>query len=328
MARPSPSSPPQIDISIGKLIAGLFGLLLIWGLVSSIYSVPVDSVAIVTRFGKHVRDADRGFNFKLPLGIEEATIVPTRRQMKMEFGFGTERSTNRYQTSDAREQQVEQNMVTGDLNAVLVQWVVQYNIRDAVDYLFNVNEPEETLRAASEAVMRSVIGDRTVDEVITVGKDEIEREALEKLRAIADAYEMGLVIDLVQLRYVTPPLEVQPSFNDVNKAQQEREQKINVAQREYETAVPRMKGTAQKLVSEAQGYQSKRVNEAQGDVAKFTALLAEYQRSPEITKRRIYLETLGEVLSGLGKKVILDESGANALPLLQLGGTSNQGASK
>jgi len=176
MPRPSSSSSPQIDISIGKLVAGVLGLLLIWGLVSSIYSVPVDSVAIVTRFGKHVREADRGFNFKLPLGIEEAIVVPTRRQMKMEFGFGTERSTNRYQVSDVREQQVEQNMVTGDLNAVLVQWVVQYNIRDAVHYLFNVNQPEETLRAASEAVMRSVIGDRTVDEVITVGKDAESNE--------------------------------------------------------------------------------------------------------------------------------------------------------
>jgi membrane protease subunit HflK len=206
-------------------------------------------------------------------------------------------------------------MVTGDLNSVLVHWEVQYSINSAQDYLFNVSSPEETLRDATEAVMRSVIGDRTVDEVITVGKDEIEREALTQLREIADSYHMGLVIDLVQLRYVTPPLEVQPSFNDVNKAQQEREQKINVAQREYETAVPRMKGTAQKLISEAMGYQSKRVNEAQGDVAKFTALLTEYKRSPEITKRRIYLETLGEVLPNLGKKVIIDESGTQALPL-------------
>jgi membrane protease subunit HflK len=284
----------------------------------------VDSVAVVTRFGKYVRQADRGFNFKLPSGIEDAQIVPVRRQLKMEFGFGTEGSSNRYQSSVPREQQAEQNMVTGDLNSVLVQWVVQYNIRDAADYLYNVNQPEETLRAAAEAVMRSVIGDRTVDEVITVGKDEIERECLDQLRTISENYDMGLAIDLVQLRYVTPPLEVQPSFNDVNKAQQERQQKINVAEREYEKSVKRMTGTAQKLINEAMGYQSKRVNEAQGDVARFKALLAEYQRSPEITKRRIYLETLGEVIPQIGKKVILDERAAQVLPLLQLGGSNGQ----
>ena len=314
-----PSSPPQITLSSGKLAAVTLLLLLGWGIFSSIYTVPVDSVAVITRFGKYIREADRGFNFKLPLGVEKARVVPTRRQLKMEFGFGTENASNRWQVADRQEQKVEENMVTGDLNSVLVHWEVQYSINSAQDYLFNVSSPEETLRDATEAVMRSVIGDRTVDEVITVGKDEIEREALTQLREIADSYHMGLVIDLVQLRYVTPPLEVQPSFNDVNKAQQEREQKINVAQREYETAVPRMKGTAQKLISEAMGYQSKRVNEAQGDVAKFTALLTEYKRSPEITKRRIYLETLGEVLPNLGKKVIIDESGTQALPLLQLG---------
>ncbi len=322
------SSAPQIDISIGKLAGGLLALLAIWGITSSVYTVPVDSVAIVTRFGNYVRQADRGFNLKLPLGIEEATIVPTRRQMKMEFGFGSEGSTNRYQSSSWEEQKFEQNMVTGDLNAVLVQWVVQYTIQDALSYLFNVHQPEETLRDAAEAVMRSVIGDRTVDEVITVGKDEIEREAVEQLREITQSYDMGIAIDLVQLRFVDPPLAVQPSFNDVNKAQQERQQKINVAQREYETAVPRMKGTAQKMINEALGYQSKRINEAEGDVAKFKALLTEYQRSPEITKRRIYLETLGEVLPSLGKKVIIDESGTQALPLLQLGDGNSKGKSK
>lgn len=325
MANPRNSAAPQIELSVGKLSIGILALLVVWGVASSIYTVPVDSVAIVTRFGKYIREADRGFNFKLPLGIEEATVVPVRRQMKMEFGFGTEGGTNRYQTSSWEEQKFEQNMVTGDLNAVLVQWVVQYSIRDALSYLFKVHEPEQTLRDASEAVMRSVIGDRTVDEVITVGKDEIEREAVGQLREIAESYDMGIAIDLVQLRFVDPPAEVQPSFNDVNKAQQERQQKINVAQRDYETAVPRMKGTAQKMVSEALGYQSKRVNEAEGDVAKFKALLTEYKRSPEITKRRIYLETLREVLPGMGRKVIIDESGTQALPLLQLGGETSGG---
>jgi membrane protease subunit HflK len=303
----------------GKLVAGVLAVLLLAGVASSIFSVPTDSEAVITRFGKYVRTAERGFQFKLPLGIEQAALVPVKRQLKMEFGFGTQGASNRYQISSEREQLAEKNMVTGDLNAVLVEWVVQYRIDDSKAYRFHVAHPEDTLRAAAESVMRSVIGDRTVDEVITVGRDEIERECLLKLRENVEEYDMGLSIVQIQLKDVKPPMEVQPSFRDVNSAQQEREEKINLARRQYESQIPHKKGTAQKLVTEAEGYATERVNEAEGDVARFKALLEEYRRSPEITKRRIYLETLGEVVPNLGNKIILDEEAGNLLPLLNLG---------
>jgi len=320
------ASPPEFHIHLapGKLLAGLAAVLALAGVASSIYSVPTDSEAVITRFGKFVRIADRGFQFKLPLGIEQAALVPVKRQLKMEFGFGTGGASNRFQISPEREQMSEKNMVTGDLNAVLVEWVVQYRIDDSKAYRFHVAHPEDTLRAVAETVMRAIIGDRTVDEVITVGRDEIERECLLRLRENVDAYDMGLAIVQIQLKDVKPPAEVQPSFRDVNSAQQEREEKINVARRQYETEIPHKKGTAQKLVSEAEGFAIGRVNEAEGDVARFTALLSEYKRSPEITKRRIYLETLGEVVPNLGNKVILDEEAANLLPLLNLGGTTTR----
>ena len=210
-------------------------------------------------------------------------------------------------------------MVTGDLNTALVEWVIQYRISDPARYEFNVRDPDSTLRDASESVMREVVGDRTVDEVITIGRQEIEHESLTRLQDLVQLYDIGISIDQVQLKNVNPPLPVQASFNEVNQAQQEREKSINVANGQYNREIPKARGEADQQISEAQGYATQRVNEAEGDVAKFNAMFAEYLKAPEVTRRRIYLETIQAVLPEISKKVILDEDATQVLPLLQLG---------
>ena len=230
------------------MLGGIGILLLAIIIFSSFYTVQAEAQGVVLRFGKYVKTVDPGLRFKFPLGIDEVSIVPVRRQLKQEFGFNTPGSTNPTQSSE--QQQAERNMVTGDLNAATVEWIIQYRIQEPKLYLFKVREPGITLRDISESVMRTVVGDRTVDEVITVGRQEIEAEALAQMQTLVNKYELGLSIDQVQLKNVNPPLLVQPSFNEVNQAQQEREQMINVANGEYNKVVPRASGEAeQKILS-------------------------------------------------------------------------------
>ncbi len=282
------------------------------------YTVPSDSVAVVQRFGKYLKDVPPGLHFKLPLGIDAATIVPVKRQLKQEFGFTTPGASDPYQSPRDNRQKRETEMVTGDLNAALVEWVVQYRISDPVKFLFEVREPSETLRYVSESVMREVVGDRTVDEVITIGRQEIETEALTKMQALSTKYAMGISIDQVQLKNINPPQPVQESFNEVNQAQQEKEKLINEARRDYNKVIPLAEGEKDQRIREADGYRLKRVNEAEGDVARFSALLAEYSKAPEVTSRRIYIETLQEVMPGIRSKIIVDEQTHGILPLLNL----------
>ena len=283
------------------------------------YTVPSDSVAVVQRFGKYLREVPPGLHFKLPLGIDAATIVPVKRQLKQEFGFTTPGASDPFQSpADGNRQKRETEMVTGDLNAALVEWVVQYRISDPVKFLFEVREPGETLRYVSESVMREVVGDRTVDEVITIGRQEIETEALTKMQALSIKYAMGISIDQVQLKNINPPEPVQESFNEVNQAQQEKEKLINEARRDYNKVIPLAEGEKDQRIREADGYRLKRVNEAEGDVARFSALLAEYRKAPEVTRRRIYIETLQDVMPGIRSKIIIDEQARSILPLLNL----------
>ncbi len=217
-------------------------VLLLFLLYTSIYTVQAESQGVVLRFGQYIKTVEPGLRFKLPFGIDQVSIIPVRRQLKQEFGFGTEGGSNPTQFSS--EQREERSMVTGDLNTATVEWVVQYRIDDPKSYLIEVREPGLTLRDLSESVMRTVVGDRTVDEVITIGRQEIEVDALVQLQELVNKYELGLSIDQVQLKNVNPPLPVQPSFNEVNQAQQEREQMINVANGEYNKEVPRARGEA------------------------------------------------------------------------------------
>ncbi|MEM7146224.1 MAG: FtsH protease activity modulator HflK [Verrucomicrobiota bacterium] len=316
----------QIQINMPKFNAArilwiIVAIVVIVGIRTSFYTVQAEESAVVLRFGKYLNTTDSGLHFKLPFGIDSTELVPVKRQLKQEFGFGTPGASNPTQYStDPREQEEERSMVTGDLNAALVEWVIQFRIDDPKDYLFNVRNPDLTLRDASESIMREVVGDRTVDEVITVGRQEIEDEAQLKLQALAEEYAMGIQIDQVQLKDVNPPREVQASFNEVNQAQQERAQRINEANAEYNRIIPKAQGEADQTIRAAEGYAMQRINEAEGDAARFNAILAEYLKAPEVTKRRIYLETVSEVMPKLGNKVIVDEESGNLLPLLNLNG--------
>lgn len=312
LQRVLPSGSPRGIIVLAVLAVTALGA---W---TAYYTVPSDSVAVVQRFGKYLKDVPPGLHFKLPLGIDVATVVPVKRQLKQEFGFATAGATDPYQSPRPRDEQRETQMVTGDLNAALVEWVVQYRISDPVKFLFEVREPSETLRYVSESVMREVVGDRTVDEVITIGRQEIESEALTKMQALSTKYAMGISIDQVQLKNINPPKPVQESFNEVNQAQQEKEKLINEARRDYNKVIPLAEGEKDQRIREADGYRLKRVNEAEGDAARFNALLAEYSKAQEVTLRRIYIETLQDVLPGIRSKIIIDEQTRSVLPFLNL----------
>ncbi|MFH1571865.1 MAG: FtsH protease activity modulator HflK [Gemmatimonadota bacterium] len=303
--------------SQGPLVLALL-VLVILGAWTAYYTVPSDSVAVVQRFGRYLKTVPPGLHFKLPLGVDRATTVPVKRQLKQEFGFTTPGAMDPFQSPRPRDGRRETQMVTGDLNAALVEWVVQYRIADPVKFLFEVREPSETLRYVSESVMREVVGDRTVDEVITIGRQEIESEALTKMQALSTRYVMGISIDQVQLKDINPPLPVQESFNEVNQAQQEKEKLINEARRDYNKVIPLAEGEKDQRIREADGYRLKRINEAEGDVARFSALLAEYSKAPEVTRRRIYVETLQEVMPTIRSKIIIDERTRSILPFLNL----------
>jgi membrane protease subunit HflK len=301
-------------LSTAVLIAAAIIILAI--IYTGFYTVPADSQAVLQRFGKYTSTEDPGLHFKIPLGVDKATIIPVSRQLKMEFGYGSEGATSPDQVDT--ESDATRDMVTGDLNEAEVEWVVQYRITDPKQYLFAVQDPEDTLRAGSEAVMREVIGDRTIDEVITYGRQDIENESLVLLKALAKEYELGISIDLIQLKNVNPPEPVQAAFNDVNNAQQEKQKDINQAQGEYNTVVPKAHGEADQMISVAQGNAAKRINEATGDAEYFNDILAQYIKAPDVTRRRLYLETMGELLPKIGSKIIIDNDVSRVLPLLPL----------
>jgi len=284
------------------------------GVMMSFYTIPAESEGIVLRFGKYIEKVPSGLHAKLPFGIDKVIPVPTQRQQKLEFGFATPGYTNPDQISN--EPALEKSMVTGDLNAVLVEWIVQYRITDPEKYLFDVRDPGKTLRDLSEAVMRQVIGDRTVDEIITIGRQEIEETVLTRTRELAKHYQLGVSINQVQLKNVNPPEPVQPSFNEVNRAQQDRENVINLANGEYNKAVPRARGEADQKIRGAEGYRFKRINEAEGDVSAFNQVLEQYLKAPDITRTRIYLETLGDVLPQARQQIIVDDTIQQILPML------------
>jgi membrane protease subunit HflK len=313
MAPTEPFDFGTIKISsswIAGAAVALFGGIAVW---TSYYTVPAESEGVLRRFGRYVDTVQPGLHFKLPLGIDEVAIVPTRRQLKMEFGFETGGYTFADQVGSDPER--EKTMVTGDLNAALVEWVVQFRIKDPRQYLFDVRNPGQTLRDLSEAAMREVVGDRTVDEVITIGRQEVESSALTRLQTLANLYQLGIVVDQVQLKNVNPPQAVQDSFNEVNKAQQDRENMINLANGEYNKVVPKARGEAESSVQAAEGYRFKRINEAEGDIASFNEVFEQYLKAPEITRTRIYLETMAEVIPQAGQKIVIDESLRQWIPL-------------
>lgn len=317
-----PRNFPQGTVKLPVWLPAVAVVVLIVGILASgFYSVPQDAVGVVQRFGKFVEPvADPGLRWRIPMGVDSVTKVPVKRQLKQEFGFGTPGAASTSQFAPRDQWVMETTMVTGDLNTALVEWIIQFRVESPEQYLFRVRNPDDTLRDVSESVMREVVGDRTVDEVLTVGRQEIEMMALKRMQEVVNKYEMGLRIDQVQLKNVNPPRPVQASFDEVNEAKQEREKMINVARGEYNKAVPRARGEADQKIQEAEGYAIQRVNEAEGDINRFNAILAEYLKAPEVTKRRLHLETMASVLPRLKSKIILDSDVGNVLPLLRLDG--------
>ena len=309
--------PPEFEKIIKniRLITGiLFLAILLW---LSIFQVSTEEVGVITRFGKYVRTVEPGLNMKIPFA-EVVYKVPVERQQKLEFGFRTTKAGVNSEYSRSGETKGESLMLTGDLNLAEVEWVVQYRVNDAYKYLFKVRNPENTLRDISEAAMRQIVGDRTVNEVLTVGRAEISNRLEELIQHICIEYSMGIKIEQVVLQDINPPEPVKAAFNAVNEAQQEKETLINQAKSEYNKVIPKASGQAEETIQMAEGYATERVNNAKGEVARFKALYNEFVKAPEVTKRRIYLETMSSVIPKLGNIIITDQKGNNVLPLLQM----------
>ncbi len=319
-----PKMPKLPKLPAGGLRWVVLAVLAIWFVSTGFYTIDPEEVGVELRFGKYTETTQPGLNFKLPLGIESVMKVPVQRQLKEEFGFRTQRAGVRSEFSRTRDAVDESNLLTGDLNSAVVEWVIQYRIIEPYKFLFRVRNVQETLRDMSEAVMREVVGDRTVNEVLTVGRQEVADLVEQELQLLCDQYESGIKIDQVVLQDVNPPDRVKPSFNEVNEAQQEREKLINQAQSEYNKVIPKARGQALQTIQAAEGYKLKRVNRAQGEAARFDALFTEYRKAPEVTRKRIYLETMNSILPKIGNKIVVDDGVKGVMPLINLSGLEIQ----
>ncbi|OFY64532.1 MAG: HflK protein [Bacteroidetes bacterium RBG_13_42_15] len=295
------------------ILGGIIVIMLLW---MTFYQIRPEEVGVITRFGRYVRKEESGLHAKFPI-IERLYKVAVERQQKEEFGFRT--TITGIKSEYTKTGTVDESlMLTGDLNLADVEWVVQYRIDDPYKFLFKVREPVATMRDISEACMRQIVGDRTVNEVLTVGRTEISVKVQEEIQKLCTEYLLGIKIEQIILQDVNPPDPVKDAFNAVNQAQQEKETLINQARSEYNKIIPKARGQAEETIQKAEGYAAERVNNALGEAARFNAFYKEYVKAPEVTKRRIYLETLSDVLPKLGHKIITDEAGNNVLPLLQM----------
>jgi len=315
-SRPMPKLPELNRSTVQWVAIAILAIIL---LSTTFYSVATDEVGVVKRMGAYTRTVQSGLHMKLPFAIEKVHKVRVKHVFKQEFGFATERPGVRtvYRRGDFT---AESLMLTGDLNAAVVEWIVQFRISDPVLYLFEVRGVPETLRDIAEAAMRQIVGDRSVTEVLTVGRREVADEAQIIMQDILNSYGAGIQIETVNLKDVNPPSPVKPSFNEVNEAKQEKERLINEAWSEYNKAVPAAEGEAERVIRAAEGYAVARVNRAEGDAERFVAVWREYSRARDVTKRRLYLETMSEVLPRIPGKIIVDPELKNLIPLLQLDG--------
>ncbi|MFW6138643.1 MAG: FtsH protease activity modulator HflK [Spirochaetota bacterium] len=299
----------------------LSGFVVVLGLIflfTLFYQVNTDQVGVITRFGKYVSITQPGLHVKIPFGVDKVTKVTVKRIHKEEFGFRTMMPGVKTEYQRVRPEE-ESLMLTGDLNSAVVEWIVQYRIADPVDYLFNVRNVRNIIRDASESVMRLAVGDRSVDEVVIISRREVAMEAEKRLQEILDSYQTGIHVVALELKDVNPPEPVKPAFNEVNEAKQEKERMVNEAWEAYNKAVPKARGEAEKTIRQAEGYALNRVNRSQGDAKKFTAIWQEYVNSKDVTRRRLYLEVLNEVLPKVGKKYVVDSQQKGLLQLLRLG---------
>ncbi|MFC1576101.1 FtsH protease activity modulator HflK [Candidatus Omnitrophota bacterium] len=308
----------KLDKYKGLLPVAIAGIIVIAALFSSFYSVGPDEVGVIRRFGKYVRTTNPGLHLKIPFA-EKVNKVKVKYIFKEEFGFRTTRPGIVSQYS-GRDYFDESRMLTGDLNVIIVEWIVQFKVKDPVRLLFQIRNPRRTIRNISEAVMRQVVGDNTVNEVLTTRRVEINQEVQQKLQEILDSYDSGVQIVTVKLQDVNPPDAVKPSFNEVNEAKQEKEKVINQAWERYNKIIPKARGTAEKTIRESEGYALNRINMSQGDAKKFIATWEAYKNAKDVTKKRLYLEAMEKILPQAGKKFVVDSDQEGILQLLNLGG--------
>jgi modulator of FtsH protease HflK len=306
--------PGTWQLGAGALV--VLGVVLVW---SSWFTVQPEETGVVQRFGAVVRTVEPGLHFKLPYGIETVRLVPTARVLKEEFGFRTVATAagQRTQYADKAFKDVSL-MLTGDLNVIDVQWIVQYRIEDPIHFLFHVRNTRQTILDIAEAVMRRVVGNRLGSDVLTVGRVAVSTEVKEEMQKILTAYETGVRLVTVELQDVTPPDSVKPAFNEVNEARQDRERTINQAQEQANREIPKARGEATRTVTEAEGYAIERVNRASGEATRFRAVLDEYQRAPEVTRRRLYLEAMSTILPDAKALYIVDGAQKTLIPWLPL----------
>ncbi len=320
--------PPEFEKMLKNVTQGFKGgrfnvwyliaaFLFLWIVFSTVYTVDVDEVGVIQRFGRYVRTTTPGLHFKLPRGIETLTKVRVKYVYTEEFGLRTLRAGIKTEYASGSRYLNESLMLTGDLNTGIVPWIVQFRIDDSYQYLFKVRNVRQTLRDLSESVMRMVVGDRSINEVISKRK-EIADEVKIKLQEALTESETGLKLVNVELKKTNVPEPVQPSFNEVNQAVQEKERLIYQAKEEYNKIIPKARGEAEQTIKAAEGYALDRINRAQGDASRFLALYQEYRKAEDVTRRRLYLETMGVVLPKLGNKYIIDPDQQGLLPLLNL----------
>lgn len=306
------------DFNFGKLGLVVGAVFVLWAATSSFYTVQPEERAVVKRFGAVTTTSDPGLHFKLPFGIDSVQLVKTERVLKQEFGFRTLDGGSEPTQYESADHPDESLMLSGDLNIIDVEWVVQYRIADPMKFLYHQRDPEGTLRDISESVMRRAVGNRLGSDVLTTARVEISNSVRDEIQLAMEKYDNGIRVVTVELQDVVPPAAVQPAFNEVNESRQERERMINEATKQANQEIPRAKGEANRLIAEAEGYATERVNYAKGETVRFSSILAEYRSAPDVTRTRMYLETMYQVLPKVGAVYVVKDGQTGPIPLLNL----------
>ena len=314
---------PKIKISPKKIAMIVVGIIFLVIIFASFYKVDATEQAVITRFGKYVKTVEPGLHMKFPFGIDKNYNVPVRVVQTEQFGFSTQKSAR----NSAYNFTKESTMLTGDLNIVDVEWIIQYKIVNPSAWLFNVKEKRQTIRDISQSVINTLVGDRAILDVMGLERSSIQNQAQIKMNEYFDQVGIGISVIAVQLQNVVPPKGVQDAFEDVNKASQDMERYINEGKEAYNAQIPLSQGIADQQIQIAEGYAIDRVNRAKGDVARFNSIYSEYQKSPSVTRERLYLEMMEEIFKNTKNATIIDKQLDNMLPIKNLTGNTKAGGS-
>ncbi|MDR2596157.1 MAG: FtsH protease activity modulator HflK [Treponema sp.] len=296
------------------IVAGILALIF---LATSVFIVDQTEQAVITRFGKYIGTREPGLHVKLPFGIDRNYTISVKTVQTEEFGYRTTSGGSNPKYEDRSNESV---MLTGDLNFINVEWIIQYRIVDPKAWVFNVDERRNTIRDVSRSAINTLVGDRAIMDIMGIERSAIENEAMVIMNDRFNEYGLGIGVIAVKFQNVIPPKGVQEAFDDVNKAMQDLERLINEGQQAYNEEIPKARGEAEKTIQIAQGYATERVNKANGDVARFNSVYEEYRRSPEVTRQRLYYEMVEEVFKDEKNTTLIDRNLQNFLPLLNMGG--------